>query len=198
MINGRRINLYDFSGTGIDSSNDADPDNYEINTGTLGLSGVIPGDPVRIRGLVKEFGQAPEDFVANTIINAANVRAHMVITYGVAGAATAIDNLDDSGVLFNLADATGRHHLIRAGIITDLNDLTDMPLVVPGDNLGIFAITQHYVTHVYTQYEDFLTALTARLEAGELVSRFDAHGYYDSTNGLFTSKRFRVKLADVE
>ena len=32
-IDGRRIGKFDFSGTGIDSANDADPTNYEINSG---------------------------------------------------------------------------------------------------------------------------------------------------------------------
>jgi hypothetical protein len=198
MINGRRIDLFDFTGTGINTANDADPGNYEIDSGTLNLAGILPGDPVRVRGLVMEYGNAPEDFIATTVINAADVRGHMVITYGADGTASAINNLDESGILCNRDNATEHHHLSRAGITTDLNDLAAMPLVVPGNERGIYAISSRQRTRLYTFYSDFLVALSAELNAGALVSRFDAQGFYDDSAALFTSSRFRVKLADAD
>jgi hypothetical protein len=198
MINGRRIELFEFSGTGIDAANDADAENYEIDSGTLNLAGILPGDPVRVRGLVMEYGSAPEDFVATSVINAANVRGHLVVTYDPNGVATAISSFDETGILFNLANAAERHHLSRAGITTDLNDLAAMPLVVPDDERGVYAISSNQHTRIYTYYSDFLAGLSAELNAGALVSRFDAQGYYDSDSNLFTSSRFRVKLENVD
>ena len=198
LINGRRIDLFDFAGTGVDATNDADPDNYEINTGTLNLAGINIGDPIRLRGLVAPFGSAPEDFTAQTVINAANVVAHMVICYGQNGAATAISSLDESGILLDPADATGRHHLIQAGIMTDLNSLPAMPVVIPGDDPGVYAITEGLTTRVYSSYSEFLDALTTELDAGRLVSRFDAHGYYDDGAATFTSNQIRVTLVAID
>lgn len=198
LINGRRVDLFDFTGTGIDAANDADPDNYEIDTGSLSLSGLLPGDPVHVRGLIKQYGSAPEDFIATTIINAAEVRAHLVISYGSEGSVTAISNIDESGILFNLEDAVNRHHIYTAGTCTDLNDLPAIPLIAPGDERGIYAITKYQRVKIYTYYSDFLAALNEDLEAGELVSRFDAHGFYDSDNALFTSLQFRVRLVSID
>jgi len=69
LINGRNVSLYDFTGTGIDSSNDTDPSNYEITTGPLDVSGLTDMLSVSVRGFPTPFGSAPDDFVAQTIIN---------------------------------------------------------------------------------------------------------------------------------
>lgn len=66
-INGRTISLYDFSGTGT-PGNDADPDNYEVDEGTLSLDGVVPGNNVGMAGFPTPFGTAPSDYTAHTVV----------------------------------------------------------------------------------------------------------------------------------
>jgi len=68
-INGRNPTLYDFSGTGIDASNDADPANYEIATSSLDVSAFGTGSTVSVRGFPRAFGSAPKDFEASTLIS---------------------------------------------------------------------------------------------------------------------------------
>ena len=72
-INGRDVALYDFSGTGIDAANDADPSAYEVDTGALDLSGIVTGAPLAVRGHVRPFGQAPADFEARTVVDRSGV-----------------------------------------------------------------------------------------------------------------------------
>jgi len=67
-INGRNPALYDFSGTGIDTDNDADPANYEIATSNLDVSAFGAGSSVSVRGFPTSFGSAPKDFEASTLI----------------------------------------------------------------------------------------------------------------------------------
>ncbi|MGB5751205.1 MAG: hypothetical protein WBM69_29825 [Desulfobacterales bacterium] len=64
-IDGRRIGQFNFSGTGTDSANDADPANYEINNGAINISTMVPGTPIKVRGFATAFGHAPQiaDFV---------------------------------------------------------------------------------------------------------------------------------------
>jgi hypothetical protein len=63
-INGRNPLIYDFTGT------NAAADSYDIDTGTLSLSGVAVSNDVSVRGFVKPFGGTdPLDFTAQTIIN---------------------------------------------------------------------------------------------------------------------------------
>jgi len=66
-INGRTINLYDFSGTGT-SGNDADPASYEVDTGTLTLDGIAVEQDVRTAGFPTPFGTAPSDYTAQTVV----------------------------------------------------------------------------------------------------------------------------------
>ena len=67
-INGRSASIYDFSGTGTDAGNDADPMNYEVDTGTLSLTGIAVDDVVVVRGFPTRFGTAPADYTAESII----------------------------------------------------------------------------------------------------------------------------------
>jgi hypothetical protein len=48
-INGRNADLYDFTGTGSDTASDADPSNYEVNTGVLDVSGIDENIPISVR-----------------------------------------------------------------------------------------------------------------------------------------------------
>jgi hypothetical protein len=68
-INGRNASLYDFTGTGMDAANDADPANYDVNTGNLDVSAITADAPVAVRGHVTPFGSAPEDFDAHTVVD---------------------------------------------------------------------------------------------------------------------------------
>ena len=48
---------------------DADPLNYEVDTGSLSLTGIAVDDPVISRGFPTPFGTAPSDFTAVLIIS---------------------------------------------------------------------------------------------------------------------------------
>jgi hypothetical protein len=72
-INGRNAGLYDFTGTGSDAASDADPFNYEVNTGALDVAAIAANAPLAVRGHVAPFGQAPLDFDAQTIVDRSGV-----------------------------------------------------------------------------------------------------------------------------
>lgn len=67
-LNGRNVSIYDFSGTGQDAGSDADPANYEVDTGTLTTDNLLTGDVIAVRGFPTPFGSAPADFTARSII----------------------------------------------------------------------------------------------------------------------------------
>ena len=194
LINGRRTGLYDFSGTGTSASTDADPDLYEVNAGSLDLSGILVGDPVRARGLVAAFGAAPEDFYASTVIGNADVRGHLVVNYGRPGAADAVSDISEVGVQLDVTSAEGRHHIVIAGIAIDLLDLDQAPLLVPGGERGVYTVWVSGRLEVYTFYASFARALQDHLDEGATVVRYDAQGYYDRSVNTFTSKRMGIVL----
>ncbi len=194
LINGRRAALYDFTGTGTSEATDADPELYEVNTGSLDLSGVSAGDPVRARGLVAQFGTAPEDFYASTLIDNANVRGHMVVNYGRPGADDAVSNISEAGVQLDVSSAQGRHHIVIAGIAIDLLGLDQAPLLVPGGERGVYSVWINGRLEVYTFYASFARALQEHLDEGAVVVRSDAHGYFDRGLNTFTSQRMGIVL----
>jgi len=194
-IDNRRIALFDFSGTGSDPVNDADAAYYEVDTGVLGLANLQLGDPVKVRGHVTPFTMAPEDFTAQTILDASNMPAHLVTGFAD-GSTNAIVSLSEAGLLLNLDEAGERHHLYRAGISTDLLSLVAMPLITPRDSdKGLFVITQARAVRVYTTYSDFYAALNTVLDGDTAVISVHAHGVYDNNLNELRAAKITVRLA---
>lgn len=193
-LSGRNVSIYDFTGTGTDAASDADPNHYEIDTSRLQLGSLAMGEPVKVRGLVAAFGSAPEDFDAQTVLDASDVKGHMLIAYNRQGVSTALAQLSEDGLRFDLADAEGRSLIVRAGIITQLAALPVVPLVVPAADQGIYALTRRGRIEIFKNFDDFVLALDEALAAGDRVTRFDGHGHYDATGGLFSSSRLRIGL----
>ena len=195
-IDGRRIELFDFTGTGSDPAGDADPDNYRIDTGDPGLSNLSPGDPVKVRGFVTPFGHRPEvgDFMAWSLINVADVPGVMVVTWHPASA-NAIVELSADGFDLNL-DGTGLfHHVRRAGVVIDLMTLTTVPGIVPdGDRSGIYSIVQGGSRRVNFTFDGFAGELRDRLNSNAQVRRVVARGLFDDASATLTSDWVAVKL----
>jgi hypothetical protein len=194
-LSGRSAASYDFSGTGTDTDSDANPDSYEIDSSGLQLASLAIGDPLRVRGLVSMFGTAPEDFVANTVIDVSEVKGHMLINFSRAGVTTALAQLGEDGLLFDISDAEGRSLIVRAGIVTQLAELDAVPLVVPAADAGIYAISRRGRIEIFRHFAEFVTALDQALAAGDRVTRFDAHGHYDALQSSFSSSRLRIGLS---
>ena len=187
--------IYNFSGTGTDMASDADPDSYDVDTSVLSLGTVEIGDPIKVRGLVSAFGSSPEDFIAQTVLDVSEVKGYMVLGYSRAGSETAISQISDDGLLFDLMDAEGRTVIVRAGIVTQLGELDEMPLVVPAvDAGGIYALTRHGSIQVFRDFAEFARVLNDALADGQKVTRFDGQGYFDSAKNQFSSSRLRIGL----
>lgn len=194
-IDNRRIVLFDFSGTGSDPTTDADANHYEVDSGTLSLANLQLGDPVKVRGHVTPYNMAPEDFTAQTILDASNMPAHMVTGFAD-GSSNAIASLSEAGILLNLDEAGDKHHLYRAGISTDLLSLVATPLIAPRDSgKGLFVITQGRAVRVYTTYSDFYTALNTVLDGSIAVISVHAHGVYDGDINELRAAKITVRLA---
>jgi hypothetical protein len=193
-INGRRVGIYDFSGTGIDEENDADPEAYSISTEGMDLSGLEGGDPIRVRGYVAEFAAAPEDYEAESLLNHTEVRAHLHIMFDLDSEEDAILSISSEALSLNLLAATDRHHVLRAGIPSDLSELNTEILVQPESEQGLFSILVDGHIEIYSHFDDFTEALAAHIEAGARLKRCDAHGAYDSLAPSISSKRIRVHL----
>lgn len=193
-INHHRVELFDFSGTGVDSENDADPDNFGVNTGALDLSGLGAGDPVKVRGFVQPFGAAPQDFNAWTIIDVEDVNAFLKVQWDPASA-EAFERIAAEGLVLNLDGVGLAHHVFRAWVLTDLTTLAQSPLVIPRDDgNGLFLLHYGGILQVFTVFDDFSDSLTGLLADGWLVKKVWARGDFDDAAATMNADLVDIHL----
>jgi hypothetical protein len=185
-IDGRGIALYDFAGTGT-AGNDADPANYQVNTGSLGLADITAGAPVRVRGFVHPYGQAPSDFDALSVTNVAALPA-LLLTNWQPATATPFVSSSSSAVVLDLTGVGPLHHVLRGLVATDL--LGTSPRVEPRPSgVNLFAIGYQGTVQVYTQFDLYEQALQANLAQNREVRGIAAFGSYADTSGTLTAAR---------
>jgi hypothetical protein len=193
-INHRRVDIFDFAGTGIDVANDADPENYEINTGTLVLPSMNLGGPLKVRGFVRPFGEAPADFNAQTVIDVANGRALMKVKWSPSSD-TAFESLYSDALVLDLTDAGDVHHIFRGGIVTDMFDLGQSPMLAAReDGAGVFVIRYKGTVQMVLLFETFVETLQEYLEDGAGVTQMNGVGEFDDAFVILTADMLDVQL----
>jgi hypothetical protein len=193
-INHRSVADFDFTGTGIDTAHDADPGNYEIDTATLDLDALAVGAPVKVRGFVRPFGQAPADFSAQTLIGVADVRAYMKVQWSPASD-TAFQSIGTEGLVLDLNGTGAFHHLIQGWVVTDLAGLGLPPAVAPqADGSGLFVLHYRGIAQVMLVFEDFAEALQGYLQEGAAVQKLCAVGEFDAASAVLTADTIEIAL----
>ncbi|MBA4367234.1 MAG: metallophosphoesterase [Desulfobacterium sp.] len=194
-INACRIGIFDFSGTGTDSEKDADPENYEISTGTLDISSYGQNDSLKVIGFINGFGQAPADFLAQTIVDVTDVRSFMRITWAPASA-TPFETLSSEKIVITQQHHGKFHHLGRAGVIVNLDDLSSLTTIQPlSASQGRFLIKYRESNQFYSTFKSFVLDLEGLIEDGKKVQSMFATGSFDRTNAILTADciEFRMK-----
>jgi hypothetical protein len=195
LLNGRRAAVYDFTGTGSIPENDADPAFYEIDAATLGLLELEAGDRIRVRGHVNEFGTAPMDFNAVTVINAENnIDAASARVGWKAG--TDMPFVTIAGARIDLYLTNARVTVTLDGVALD-TPVTALALVAP-NKPGMYAVKVRGADEiqVFRSFADLVDELTAQLDAGTLLRRITAHGGYNSATNELTIRRASFEFED--
>jgi hypothetical protein len=195
-INGRDVGLFDFGGTGVDSANDADPAEYEVDAGALDVSGLTAGKPVKCRGFVTDFGHAAAsaDFEAVAVVDVSNVIGLMVVNWSPSSA-DAFETITAGGLTINLDGAGDFHRLNRAGVVTDLNGLSKQPEVkAQMTGSGLFVIHQGGSSQLFFSFSGFSDELIQRLNENAGVNLMAARGQFDDTTETLTAHWVFVML----
>ena len=193
-INRRLVQRYNFAGTG--STEDADPEHYQIDTGLLSLSTLAELEPVRVKGFPTPFGSAPLDFTAKTIIDLSELPTKMLMSYGAAGSETAVVSLNQNGLLLDLLSATGRHHLKTAGVITNIEELPEVPFIAPNGDSGLYAVAMNRRVYVFFDWDEYQLALNRWLGEGRKVVFVIAKGRYDATELELSARQVITRLTE--
>jgi hypothetical protein len=193
-INRHRMGIFDFTGTGIDEENDADPENYEINIGTLALPPIYLDAPLKVRGFVQPFGQAPADFNAQTVIDVADARAFMKVKWSPP-TDTAFEYISQDALVLNLEGTGPLHHVFRGGVATDLSHLEQSPMVeAREDGAGAFIIRYQGIEQTVFLFDAFIETLQEYLEDGAGVAKISAVGEFDDAADILIADTIDIQL----
>jgi len=196
-INKRRVEIFDFSGTGVDADNDADPANYEINKGELDLSAIFNNAPIKARGFVTPWASAPNDFDAYTVVDLSDVRAAITLNWEPATTVPFVDISADS-LTVNLDGAGLFHHVSRGGISTDLNSFSTAAIIQPTvEGEGFYALAEAGSVQIHFSFADFVADLEARIGTGRGVSNLIAAGKFNDETATMTARRIAIKIVPI-
>ena len=95
-LGGLPPNVFDFTGTGSSTANDASPAAYVVNTGSLTQSGLSVSSSALALGFVTGFGTAPPDFTAETLVTAPSMEASLRLRFGRHGSTTVFSGLSSN------------------------------------------------------------------------------------------------------
>ena len=200
-IDRRRAGIFDFSGTGASPDLDADPDNYEVATGTLTLADFAAGKAIVARGFAEAFGAAPPDFTGRTVIDYTDVRSALGVGWGADGTVAPFLRMDPDGLLldnFN-QDIDVRHYIKSGPVLIDLTSLDAETLIVPRESgRMLFVIKTSDSLRQYSEFSEFVEDLTTSLDGATTARSMYARGQYDAVTNVFTAYKVGILLLEPE
>lgn len=198
-IDRRRVQIFDFAGTGVSPDMDADPDNYEVATGVLPLADFSTGKPIVAWGFPTAFGMAPPDFFGRTVIDFTNVRSALGIGWGSAGTVAPFISMGSDGlILDNQNPDIGQRHFIKSGpVLIDLTELDSNTTIVPRtSDRSLFYIKSADSLRQYSDFGDFVDDLGISLNGATTARSMHARGHYDSDTNTLTAYKIGVYLLE--
>jgi len=183
------IAMFDFTGTGAATASDADPNNYEVQTGNLSLANVSAGDATNVIGFVTPFGSAPPDFVGATVVDHLDLPTTLGIGWGAAGTTAPFVSMSATGLVIDITNKSiGDRHFILSGMQKlDILTLASGPTIAPTTDRGMYGVWEPGHVELFEHFADFETKLAARLAAGDAITSLTAFGAYDAGGNVLTA-----------
>jgi hypothetical protein len=197
-IDHRRVEIFDFTGTGREPGLDADPDNYAIETGSLTMAAFAAGRPIVARGFPSAFGEAPPDFTGRTVVGFKEVRSVLGLTWGFEGTFAPFTSFGLEGIVLDLSneDIGARHYIKQGTMLIDLMSLDSDTAIVPREtDRSAFYIKTADSLRMYSDFGDFIDDLTTSLGATATRS-IHAVGTYDTDTNVLTANKIGIYLLE--
>jgi hypothetical protein len=192
------IDAFDFAGTGVTPAQDANPADYEIATGTLGLASIVSGEAARVVGFVRPFGAAPPDFEGRTVIDHRGLPTTLGIGWGSTGTTAPFSSMGPSGLVLDLKNSSigSRHHLAVGMRVVDLTTLPMPPtLAPPTTGRAIYGISVGADIRLYTSFEELSSELATLLGGGRHAIALTASGNYEAASATLYASHVAVHFA---
>lgn len=193
-LQSRRPDTYDFTGTGMDESFDANPADYEVAIDGLLVATTEVNSPVRVTGFVSPFGSAPADFNAISVTNYSDSRSQIYANWPDGNDINAFTELLGNSMTINTEHEGGVYKLIQGGIRTDLTSFSSAVVISSNFERGLFTIKSEAGVTVFSSFSEFLTSLQQRLNEGRTVDLIHGVGGFSSNDKTLNVIKLAVKL----
>jgi len=198
-IDRRRVQIFDFSGTGKSEAEDTDPDMYQVATGNLTLADFAAGKPIVARGFPAAFGWAPPDFTGRTVIDYTDVRSSLGVGWGTDGTEMPFSEVTTEYLVLDNhnEDIDQRQYIKQGPVLIDLTTLDSDTRIVPreSDRLAFYIKSTDSI-RMYSDFADFANDLSTSLLAGDNARSMHARGQYDAGDNVFTAYKIGVYLLE--
>jgi len=195
-LHGRAPDQYNFAGTGIDETVDADASNYEISVDNGVITNLEAGDPMRVLGFISPFGSAPADFNASTVINYSESRSQLVANWPLGEEVIAFSEITSEQLTINIDNGTeeGLYKLVQGGIRTDLSELNSAVSLSPIADRGLYTIKDENSIVTFSNFADFTNYLQLKLDEGMSIDLMHAIGGFSSDTNTLSALKIAIKF----
>ncbi len=190
--------MFDFAGTGITATSDANPNDYEVLTGALPLAQVAPNEAVKVLGFVTPFGSAPPDFSGRTVVDRRDLPAVLGMGWGSDGTHAPFLSMGPTSLVLDVDNVDlGERHFLSVGMRRiDLTALPAGPTIAPASGRTLFGISEPGHIELFETFSEFVTELSTRLGAGDAAVAMTAYGSYEEGSNTLTANRISVHFAE--
>jgi hypothetical protein len=195
-LQGRTPSIYDFTGTGIDPTSDAQADNYQIATDNLIISNLENNDPVRITGFINAYASAPADFNAISVINYAESRSQLFVNWPAGESVIAFSDIASDSLTVDSSSQGegGVYQLIQGGIRTEITSFDSSVVVAPFSDRGFYTIKTTDGIISFSNFADFSSVLQQKLDEGNNVDLMHAVGGFANDSKILSAVKIAIKL----
>jgi hypothetical protein len=197
-IDGRDPQFFDFDHTGTSFVTTADPQDYQVDTGTLDLSGFDDGEGVGVFGFVAPFESAPPDFKVKTLVDFDELRALLGIGWGFNGTSAPFTQMGQNGFVIDTTNIDlGQRQFLKVGprVFDITSDLPQPIRVEPADSgPTLYAIARGLEVEVFQDFGEFATKVNSLLNGGSDMRSFTARGTFDQDTTTLTANYVAISF----
>lgn len=199
-IDGRDPQFFDFDRTGTSLITEANPHDYQLDTGTIDLGDFDDGEGAEALGIVAPFGSAPPDFEATRVTAFEELRALLGVGWGFDGTTAPFTSMGQAGFVIDIRNLDlGERHFLEIG--PRVFDITrDLPAPIrvepPDDDAGLFAIASGLEVEVFGDFGDFVTRVNSRLANGDAMRSFTARGTFDTDRTVLEADYVAISFVE--
>ncbi len=197
-IDGRDPQFFDFDHTGSSLITQANPQDYQVDTGTLDISDFDTGEGIGVFGFVAPFESAPPDFTAKTLVDFSDLRALLGVGWGFAGTSAPFLSMGQNGFVIDPTNIDlGQRQFLEVGprVFDITSDLPEPITVEPADSgPTLYAIARGLEVEVFQDFGEFATKVNSLLNGGSDMRSFTARGTFDQDTTTLTANYVAISF----